>query len=152
VFGDAQADSVEDVMKHWQAAKSKEGTQGTLDGVSKGLPGTIKAEQIGKKVARDGFDWAKGQDVLDKLQEELLEFCEASHSGSKQDQEEEFGDILFTLVQYARKQGLSAEAALQNACSKFIRRYEALEKKAGYKQADLSSQELEDLWKTIKDV
>ncbi len=155
VFGDVHADSPEKALANWEAVKSQETeNQGRkrklLEGVPIELPALLQAFLISTKVARVGFDWETESDVWKKFDEELEEFREASTQEAK---EEEFGDVLFTLVNVARKNGINPEDALRNANRKFRNRFDKLEDQARNQQKevkDLNSAELDSLWEKIK--
>ncbi len=150
VFGDAKADTAEDVTRNWQKSKKKEASQSSLGDIPRSLPALAKAELIGKRVATVGFDWESAAAVKLKVAEELNEFLEAEQSGDPAACLDEFGDLLFSLTQLARWNNISAEAALQQGCAKFNRRFEAMEKLAGGSLDGKSKAELEDLWQQVK--
>ena len=155
VFGDVHADSPEKALANWEAVKSQETeNQGRkrklLEGVPIELPALLQAFLISTKVARVGFDWETESDVWKKFDEELEEFREASTQEAK---EEEFGDVLFTLVNVARKNGINPEDALRNANRKFRNRFDKLEDQARNQQKevkDLNPAELDSIWEKIK--
>jgi tetrapyrrole methylase family protein/MazG family protein len=155
VFADVPADSPEKALANWEAVKSQETeNQGRkrklLEGVPIDLPALLQAYLISTKVARVGFDWDSESDVWKKFNEELNEFREASTADAK---EEEFGDVLFTLVNIARKNGINPEDALRNANRKFRKRFDKLEDQArGQKKEvkELSAEELDSIWEDVK--
>jgi MazG family protein len=138
VFGDAKAAKAEDVNQIWDERKSAEKTEqgSVIDGVAKGLPALLRAYKLQKKAAKVGFEWAKPADVLDKLEEETAEFREALAKGTIEDKMEEFGDLLFVFVNFARMLGIDSETALRQCNDKFERRFKGME-------ADLKAQSLE---------
>ena len=155
VFGDLQLKGVDAVLENWEKIKAEEGknknkTGGVLEGVPKALPALLKADRMGAKAARIGLDWSSSTDVLDKIKEELNEFLAAeSNRIDDQNSIEEFGDLLFSLVQYARKRGLNAEECLQSACSKFAGRVAHVEKSLDSNK-EISAEELDILWQKAK--
>jgi ATP diphosphatase len=170
VFGETKVSGTDEVLKNWEQIKqeerktsSEETPKGLLDGVPRSLPALLKAHQIGSRCARVGFDWGSSDGVTDKIREELGEFLheaqdrspsEATQTHSGRDFEE-FGDLLFTLAQYARHMGFNAEEALQQANSKFIARFRHVERLARERKGDkplseLSPDQLEELWRLAK--
>ena len=133
------------------AAEADEPPAGLLDSVPRALPSLMQAQKISKKAAACGFDWDTTADVWDKVDEERREFS-AEERGSEQALDE-FGDVLFSAVNVARKEGIDAETALRHSCEKFRARWSAMEAvAAGRGQAleDLSHEELEELWAQAK--
>lgn len=155
VFGDKDsapnAKSADDVTAIWEAQKDKEKTgSGALDGVTKGLPALLRAHKLQKKAAKVGYEWPNAEGAFEKLEEEIQEFKDASDPTHK---EEEFGDLLFCLVNYGRMQGINAEEALRKANKKFITRFEGMEAdcaKEGIEFSALSLQEMLKLWEKQK--
>lgn len=115
-----------------------------LEGVPSQLPGLLKAQRLGEKTARLGFDWPNVEGVTEKIIEELAELQETSIDSKER--EEEFGDLLFTLVQWARHNKIDAEEAMRKACSKFIKRFTKVEQLADCSLTELSLDEKEVLW------
>lgn len=155
VFGDAKAATAEDVRKQWEKGKrTKEARNRILSGVPKALPALAKAQLIGEKVSAVHFDWPNAEEVLTKVQEEWDELLVEAHSnepGAEQRCEEELGDLLFSLAQYARKRGLQAEQVLQKGCKKFTERFDKLEGLLDERgRPELSHAELLVLWKQVK--
>ncbi len=132
VFGDKTANSAKDVNAIWDVQKSKEKNNGehasALDGITQALPSLLKAQKLQRKAAKVGFEWNSPVDVLDKLEEEIAEMRAAIESGDKDNQEEELGDIIFLLANYARMLGIHAEEAVRRCNVKFERRFRGLEK------------------------
>lgn len=153
VFGEVKVKDSAEVLKNWEAIK-KEGSaerKSMLDGLPKAMPGLLAAHRIGQKVSRVGFDWDNGAEVTKKIEEELQEFLSAACK--KQDKsllEDEFGDLLFTLAQLARKLDLNAEDALRKANDKFMRRFKEMER-SGRELKDLTFEELHELWDRAKE-
>ena len=148
VFGDLEIETAEDVKKNWDQIKNDKRKTGRLSGVPKAAPALLKAEIIGKKVANANFDWEEVDDIKAKVKEELEEFLDTDAGSAEQT--EEFGDLLFTLAQLARRTDISSEAALQAACKKFTKRYEHMESSAGSDLAGHSKDELAQLWENAK--
>jgi len=152
VFGDQDAQSAEDVNAIWDARKKAEKSDtetSVMDSVTKGLPALLRAQKLQKKAAKTGFEWSTGKQVLTKLHEEITELQEAVENGEPGNIEEEFGDVLQVLTNFARIHDIHAEDALRKANSKFERRFRALEA-----QYDLNSMTLDDMiegWKAVKD-
>lgn len=153
VFGSASARDAEEVLVHWEELKKKErkNEAGMLDGVPKSLPALSYAQSVQARVARVGFDWPDDMGVLDKLAEEVTEYNQASGEHEKS---EEFGDILFTLTNYARRQGIDLESALRSANNKFFRRFSYMEKICRERNLALSKMTLDEqnvLWDEAKE-
>ena len=131
----------------------KSGKKSDLSGVPQSLPATIKAMRLQEKAKQVGFEWHQKEQVWDKVQEEIAEFKEAESTGNPGHTEEEFGDILFTLVNYARFLQIDAENALERTNKKFIHRFNQMEKQAMQEGKDLTAMSLEEMdaiWNTIK--
>jgi len=155
VFGDVEAGTPEEALESWESRKGKEkkeqtGTHSVLAGVPLNLPALLQANIISSKVARVGFDWEKEEDVWAKLEEELAEFRDARN---RREKEEELGDILFTLVNIARKHKINPEDALRLANAKFRKRFDQLEQKVHNSGKDMKEMELKELdaiWDEVK--
>lgn len=164
VFGDADAENSDEVLKIWDEVKLAEKAvkdkavaageavpEGLLDGVPTHLPALMQAQKVSRKAAAVGFEWETVQDVWDEVAEERAEF-EAEEPGSPE-REMEFGDLLFALVNVARKEGIDAESALRASTAKFRRRWAAMEQMAAdvhVDLAELSTHGLNDLWDAAK--
>ena len=158
VFGDqSNAKSAEQQTIDWEVIKAAERAQkaqgGTLEGVAIGLPALMRAQKLQKRAARVGFDWPSTDEVLDKIVEESAELVEARDTLGAQESEEEFGDLLFVMVNLGRHLGIDAETALRAANAKFTRRFESVEAALNAKgkspqQSDL--QEMDALWDAAK--
>jgi len=158
VFGDASISTTQEQMKSWELIKTQEGThkhrESLLDGVPKSLPALLGSQRIQEKATTVGFDWPKTNGVIDKLSEEVGELQTAAASGEREHIRDELGDVLFTIVNLARRLGIDAEAALRRANEKFRRRFAAMERMAGGGAAALANSSLEDLdvlWKRAKE-
>ena len=153
IFSTTQVNDEEDVKINWEKIKLKEGKNKTvLGGVPQSLPALIKAYRIQDKAHGVGFDWNDSELVWDKVKEEMNEF-KAEMDKNSVNKEEEFGDLLFALVNYARHQHIHPEDALEKTNRKFIKRFQYIENKAianGKSIADLSLDEMENLWQEAK--
>ena len=154
IYGDVEATTEEEVKANWEAIKLKEkGTKSVLQGVPRGLPALVKAIRIGDKARGAGFDWEQPQDVWVKIREELVEFEDAQKSGNQDFIEGELGDVLFSIVNFARLSNLDPEMALERTNKKFIYRFTYMENAArniGKSLADMSLEEMEGLWNAAK--
>ncbi len=154
VFSDGDAKTSEDVLRRWDEIKADEKKDqgkaplGRLDSVPRALPALVEAQRISSKAAAVGFDWENPEQVLDKLEEELLEFAEARESGTPAELEGEIGDLLFVLVNLARKVKVDPEQALRRTNAKFRKRFAFVENRATLPGATLG--EMEALWQEAK--
>lgn len=155
VFGEAQAQTADEVLGIWDSVKlaerKDEPAKGLLDGVPTSLPALMQAQKVSRKAAAAGFEWETVDDVWDKVAEERAEF-EAEPKGSAE-RELEFGDLLFALVNVARKEGIDAESALRASTNKFRERWGAMEREAarhGVDIAELDCLQLNELWDEVK--
>ncbi len=148
-----KVNSDEDVKKNWEKLKLKEGKGSVLSGVPVSLPAMVKAMRLQEKAKQVGFEWDNREQVWDKVEEEIAELKTAIQSGDQQKTEDEFGDVVFSLVNYARFLQLDAENALERTNKKFIRRFTAMEQQAISQGKDLrqmSLQEMDAIWNSIK--
>lgn len=146
IYGDVKVDSEEEVKQNWEQLKLKEkGTTSVLQGVPSSLPALVKANRIQEKVAAVGFDWEYPEQVWEKVQEELSELNTEIKEGNKDRIEAEFGDVLFSIVNYARCIGVNPENALARTNEKFKKRFEFLEENTLKKGIDLSGLSLEEM-------
>lgn len=154
IYGDVEANTEEEVKANWEAIKLKEkGTSSVLQGVPRGLPALVKAIRIGDKARGAGFDWDKPEDVWGKIKEELAEFEESQLLQNQKDIEGEFGDLLFSLINFARLSEIDPELALERTNKKFIFRFSYMEQKAkesGKSLSIMSLDEMEKLWVEAK--
>lgn len=154
VFGGASAATAEDVNVIWDQQKDKEkSAQSTLEGVTKGLPSLLRAQKLQKKAAKTGFEWPDTDSAFTKLEEEIVEFKEALDTHDTTHQEEELGDMLFCIVNFARMKGLNAEEALRKANNKFIKRFAGMEndfKALGTELPDASLDQMLEMWNKQK--
>ena len=150
IYGDVNADTEEKVLQNWEKLKLKEGNESVLSGVPTSLPAMVKAYRIQDKVKGVGFEFENSDQVFDKIQEEIIEFKEEQNPI---DREMEFGDVLFSLINYGRFVGINAEDALEKSNKKFIKRFQILEhlaKEKGLVLGEISLVELEELWGLAK--
>jgi len=154
IYGDVKVESVADVKRNWEQLKLKEGKESVLEGVPKSLPAVVKACRIQEKVAGVGFDWEEPAQVWKKVQEELSELNEEVKAGNKENTENEFGDVLFSMINYARFINVNPENALEKTNKKFINRFQFLEKAAkeeGKELSDMSLTEMDVYWEKSKE-
>lgn len=153
IYGDTAVENADQVEKNWEAIKLKEGKKSVLEGVPKSLPALVKAYRIQDKVAGVGFDWDNDEEVLAKVKEELEELSTEIDSGDLNQMEAEFGDVMFSLVNYARFLKINPETALERTNKKFIKRFNYIEENAEKSQrkvSELSIEEMEILWQEAK--
>ncbi len=150
IYGSVQVKSEEDVKKNWEQIKLSEGKKSVLSGVPVGLPAMVKAYRMQEKTAQVGFEWKEKSNVWAKVEEEINEFKEVSDSGDTQRIEEEFGDILFSLINYARYEGINPETALERVNRKFKYRFEFIEENADQPLKDMSLEQMDALWLKAK--
>ncbi|WP_010521760.1 nucleoside triphosphate pyrophosphohydrolase [Aquimarina agarivorans] len=153
IYGDVTVTDEEEVKRNWEALKLKEGKQSVLQGVPKSLPALVKASRIQDKVAGVGFDWEQPQQVFEKVQEELAEL-QAEITAENQDEiEAEFGDVLFSMINYARFLKVNPEDALERTNKKFIKRFMHLEKRAKELEKPIKEMNLDEMntyWEEAK--
>jgi XTP/dITP diphosphohydrolase len=156
IYGNVKADTEEQVKQNWEQLKLKEGNKSVLAGVPASLPALVKAMRIQEKARGAGFDWEEKHQVWEKVEEEMQEFKQAFNAETKTDTKEaegEFGDLLFSLVNYARFIEINAETALERTNKKFIKRFNYLEqeaKKAGKNLQDMTLAEMDVYWEKAK--
>lgn len=153
VFGNIEVNGVSEVLKNWEELKKQEGKKSILEGVPKSLPALLRAERIQEKVSKVGFDWEKPEEVCNKIIEEINELHSAIESKRTEAIEEEFGDLLFTIVNYARFMQISPEIALQKSNNKFIRRFQSIEEFADNQNKSISEMklnEMDQIWNDAK--
>ncbi|HEY0299146.1 MAG TPA: nucleoside triphosphate pyrophosphohydrolase [Arachidicoccus sp.] len=154
IYGDVSVHDEEDVKRNWQKIKSEEGKKSILGGVPSALPPIAKAIRIQEKAKQTGFEWENKNDVWKKVEEELGEFRDAEKNGTIKEQEDEFGDILFSLINYARFLNIDADAALERCNRKFITRFQLMESYAGQSNqslTEMSLNEMGNLWNKAKE-
>lgn len=153
IYGDVKVQDEEEVKRNWEKLKLKEGNKSVLDGVPKMLPSMIKSMRIQEKARGVGFDWEKPEQVWEKVEEELNEFREALDSGKQEEATAEFGDLLFSLINYARFKNINPDEALERTNKKFIYRFQYLEeaaKKIGKSLSEMSLDEMDVFWNEAK--
>ncbi|MEE9394189.1 MAG: nucleoside triphosphate pyrophosphohydrolase [Planctomycetota bacterium] len=156
VFADESIETAAEVQKTWESRKLAEGRQSRLEGVPGTLPALLKAEVYQRKAASAGFDWPSADGAVEKIREEIEEWLEASRGqnvGASPAMVDEFGDLLFSLVNLARFQGINSEDALRGTCRKFKRRFQYIERKSNEAGAELESmtlEQMETLWVEAK--
>lgn len=153
IYGDVSVADEEEVKRNWEKLKLKEGKQSVISGVPKGLPAMVKAMRLQEKAKQVGFEWENSRQVFEKVEEELKELKDAVHEQQQQDIEEEFGDLLFSLVNYARFINIDPENALERTNKKFIHRFTSMEELAssrGTALHALSLEEMDALWNLVK--
>ena len=154
IYGGVKVENEHDVKRNWEQLKLNEGRESVLEGVPNGLPAVVKASRIQEKVAGVGFDWEEPSQVWEKVQEELTELNEEIKTGNKENTEKEFGDVLFSMINYARFIDVNPENALEKTNKKFINRFQFLEKaakKEGKSISDMSLAEMDVHWESSKE-
>lgn len=171
IYGDVKVNDEEDVKRNWEKIKLKEGKKSVLEGVPKSLPATVKAMRLQEKAKQVGFEWDTKEQVWDKVEEEMGELKEAINNQEsivanqkfpensteqlnlQQEVEDEFGDLIFSLINYARFLQVDAENALERTNKKFIHRFTQMEEEAlkqGKNLTTMTLQEMDNIWNTIK--
>ncbi|MFK5878685.1 MAG: nucleoside triphosphate pyrophosphohydrolase [Flavobacteriaceae bacterium] len=153
IYGDVKVKDEEDVKRNWEKLKLEEGKNSVLEGVPKSLPAMVKANRIQDKVAGVGFDWEHPEQVWGKVQEELAELNTEIKKGNTDAIESEFGDVLFSMINYARFINVNPENALERTNKKFIKRFQFLEeaaKKEGKELSDMTLSEMDVHWEKSK--
>ncbi|MBK5192304.1 MAG: nucleoside triphosphate pyrophosphohydrolase [Flavobacteriaceae bacterium] len=153
IYGDVKVADEEEVKKNWENLKLKAGNKSVLEGVPMSLPALVKASRIQDKVAGVGFDWEEPQQVIEKLKEELEELKVEVQAQDEDKMEAEFGDVLFSLINYARFLKINPENALERTNKKFIKRFQYLEEKAKEKNkplTEMSLAEMDIFWEEAK--
>lgn len=155
IYGDVQVKNEEEVKQNWEKLKLKEGKKSVLQGVPRGLSSVIKAQRIQEKAAGVGFEWEQTEQVIDKVKEEWGEFEEEVQKGSISKMEEEFGDLLFSLINLSRFLKINPENALEATNKKFIKRFQYIEEqaqKANTSLSEMSLEEMDQLWNAAKNL
>ena len=153
IYGNVTVKDEEEVKQNWEKLKLKEGKESIFSGVPLSLPAVVKATRLQEKAKQVGFEWDNREQVWEKVEEEIQELHEAVAAKEQDKIEEEFGDLLFSLVNYARFLQLDAENALERTNKKFISRFNRMEKQAlqdGKTLSDMSLQEMDAIWNQIK--
>jgi len=153
IYGDVVVENEEEVKQNWEKLKLKEGKKSVLEGVPKSLPALVKASRIQEKVKGVGFDWEEPYQVWDKVEEEIQEFKDEIKNGDQDKIEAEFGDVLFSMINYARFVNVNPEDALERTNKKFIKRFQYLESKAvelGKQLSEMTLAEMDVFWNEAK--
>ena len=151
IYGDVKVRNDEDVQRNWEALKMQEGKASLLSGIPTSLPALVKAVRLQEKTRQVGFEWENAHQVWQKVEEELAEFRDAMRTDTGAEARmDEFGDILFSLVNYARFSGIDPELALERVNRKFIRRFQYIEKHATRPLTEMSLAEMDALWDAAK--
>ena len=151
IYGDVKVNGEEDVMKNWERLKLAEGKKSVLQGVPKSLPAMVKAYRMQEKTAQVGFEWENAGQVWEKVEEEMAEMKETLDQDLSQERkEEEFGDVIFSLINYARFKGIDPETALERINLKFKNRFEYIEENADRDLEEMSLEEMDKLWNEAK--
>ena len=151
IYGDVEVADEAEVKLNWERLKLKEGKKSVLSGVPKAMPAMVKAYRMQQKAAQVGFDWDNETQVWDKVNEELAEYKEAADLNTSQaEQEAEFGDLLFSLINFARFKGIDPETALERTNRKFRERVTYIEQQGDKPMQDMTLEEMEALWQAAK--
>lgn len=153
IYGDVEVQNEEEVKENWEKLKLKEGNKSVLSGVPKSLPAVVKASRIQDKVAAVGFDWEKKDQVFEKVREELEELQDEVLQNNQAQIEAEFGDVLFSLINYARFLNVNPENALEKTNKKFIKRFKHIEEAVAKDNKDMQTMnltELDEYWEKAK--
>ena len=151
IYGDVKVNGEEDVIKNWEQLKLAEGKKSVLQGVPKSLPAMIKAYRMQEKTAQVGFEWENSAQVWEKVEEEMAEMKETLDKDLSQERkEEEFGDVIFSMINYARFKGIDPETALERINLKFKNRFEYIEKNAEKDLNEMTLEEMDKLWNEAK--
>ncbi len=153
VFGNTEVENAHEVKKNWEHIKLTEGRTSVIDGVPKEMPALLRALRIQEKASKVGFDWKKKRDVWKKVDEEIKELAGAERSKKQARIEEEFGDLLFALVNYSRFIGVNPEFALKGSIDKFTRRFYHIEEelqRRGKRIGTVSLKEMDEIWDAKK--
>ena len=153
VFGNTQVKNAREVKRNWEHIKLKEGRTSVIDGVPKEMPALLRALRIQEKASKVGFDWKKKRDVWKKVTEEIKELAGAEHSKKQDRIEDEFGDVLFALVNYSRFIGVNPEFALNGSTNKFTKRFTHVEEelqRRGKRIGTVSMKEMDEIWDAKK--
>ncbi|MDZ4711866.1 MAG: nucleoside triphosphate pyrophosphohydrolase [bacterium] len=154
VFGDVKVKDSEEVKRNWENLKKKEGRKSLVDGIPEELPALLKAFRIQEKASKVGFDWKDEKPVFDKILEEIGELRENVETGKSESEiEDEFGDVLFSLVNYSRFLKINPEDALRRTVSKFKKRFQKIEKFAEESNRpieEMTLEEMDEIWEKAK--
>jgi len=155
IYSDVEVANEEEVKQNWEKIKLKEGKSSVLEGVPKSLPALVKASRIQEKVAGVGFDWEEPNQVWEKVEEELQEFKSEVENANQDKMESEFGDVIFSMINYARFLKINPENALERTNKKFTKRFQYLEQKAkdmGKSLSDMTLAQMDVFWEEAKKI
>jgi MazG family protein len=153
IYGDVKVNDEEDVKRNWEKLKMKEGKKSVLGGVPPSLPAMVKAMRLQEKARQVGFEWETKEQVWEKVEEEIGELKEVIDTGEQERIEEEFGDLMFSMINYARFLQIDAENALERTNKKFIHRFTMMEQEAissGKDLKEMTLEEMDSIWNSIK--
>lgn len=153
IYGDIKVEDDEEVKRNWEKLKLKEGKKSVLSGVPQSLPATVKAMRLQEKAKQVGFEWDNKEQVWEKVEEEMRELKSAIETGNQANTEDEFGDVVFSLINYARFLQVDAENALEKTNKKFIHRFTKMEQLAlqnGKNLNEMTLQEMDAIWNSVK--
>jgi XTP/dITP diphosphohydrolase len=153
VFGTTVVEDTHEVKRNWERIKMTEGRKSVVDGVPKEMPALLRALRIQEKASKVGFDWKKKRDVWKKVEEEMQELADAERAKNNAHIEEEYGDLLFSLVNYSRFIGVNPEFALKGSIEKFINRFYHIEEeiqRRGKRIGAVSMKEMDEIWDAKK--
>ena len=150
IYGDVKVENEADVKKNWEQIKLSEGKKSVLSGVPNSLPSLVKAYRMQEKTAQVGFEWQNKEDVWAKVEEEISEFQSVANTGNVDRIEDEFGDIMFSLVNYARYVGINPDGALERCNRKFKSRFEYIEANSTKPLSEMTLDEMDRLWEEAK--
>lgn len=154
VFGDIEVEDTNDIMRNWESIKLQEGRKSVLEGIPSAMPALLRAFRVQEKASKVGFDWQNKKDVWGKVTEELTELVEAEEKQKSTEIEEEFGDLLFSLVNYSRFINVNPENALRNSTKKFEKRFQFIEEQLslnGISVVEATFEEMDELWNKSKE-
>lgn len=149
IYGNVEVENEEDVKQNWEQLKLKEGKKSVLSGVPVSLPAMVKAYRMQEKTKQVGFEWENSEQVWEKVEEEIQEFKAAKN---QKEREDEFGDVLFSLINYARYEGIDPETALEKVNRKFKQRFQYIEENAKQPVEAMSLEEMDELWNEAKKI
>lgn len=150
IYGDVKVENEADVKKNWEQIKLSEGKKSVLSGLPNSLPSLVKAYRMQEKTAQVGFEWQNKEDVWAKVEEEIGEFQSVANTGNVDRIEDEFGDIMFSLVNYARYVGINPDGALERCNRKFKSRFEYIEANSTKPLSEMTLDEMDRLWEESK--
>lgn len=150
IYGDIKVQDESEVKRNWEQIKLDEGKKSVLGGVPNSLPAMVKAYRMQEKTGQYGFQWNTKEEVWDKVEEEINEFKEVVKIQDKDKMEEELGDVLFSIINYARYEGINPETALERVNKKFKKRFEYIESNSERPLNDLTLEEMDALWNKAK--